>query len=306
VLAWPLRAAALASALSAAGADSRAPALAATAVIAALTLGWAGALFHLLLQGLDLPILAATPAWLAALVLWPLVYPSRPDKARPCPRGAVILLSLVLATWMRFDDPWTARHPRAVEPVYVVDPAARRAWRASLLAPDPWTRAVLGADGGRPMRLDLPFLPRPVAAAPALAPGSIPPAPNVTRAVAPDGQLVLTATPHPGAAELWLAVRAPEPITGALANGRPAGLLASAGGWARVIWTGPTPLVLKLRLRDPARAEVATGELFDRWTAATPLPSPPRTDQPWSVAGSTLVVGRPIGQVFRADPTTPR
>ncbi len=295
VIAWPLLAGALAFALSAGGADAGVLALAGITVIAALALAWLGALFHQLLQGLDLPPLAAAPAWLAALVLWPLVFPGRPDRARPCLRATPILAALILAAWLRFDDPWTARYPRAVEPVYVVDPAAGRAWRASLQPPDTWIRGVLGADGGRPARLALPFLRRPVIAAPALVPPSPPPLPSLTRAIGPDGRLTLTATPHAGAARLWLALRAPEAIGGVRVNGRPADLRAMAGEWARVEWAGPEPLVLSLRLRDPSRLEAADGELYDRWLAASPLPRTPRNDQLWDIAGSTLVVGRPAG-----------
>jgi hypothetical protein len=292
VIAWPLLAAALAFALSAGGVAGGMLVLAATAVVAALALAWLGALFHQLLQGLDLPPLAAVPAWLAALVVWPLVFPGSPERARPFLRATPILAALVLAAWLRFDDPWTARYPRAVEPVFVVDPAAHRAWRASLQTPDAWTLAVLGADGGRPMRLALPFLRHPVIAASATPP-ALASVPSVTRAIGADGRLIVTAAPHPGAAQLWIALRAPEALAGVSVNGRPAHLAAPAGVWARLQWAGREPLVLGLPLKDPSRLEVVAGERFDRWMAATPLPPTPPNDQLWDIAGSTLVVGRP-------------
>jgi Peptidase family M28 len=295
-VAWPLTAAALASALSAAGADRRALAQLSMMVIAALTLAWLGVLFHGLLQGLDLALLGALPAWLAALVLWPVAGPVDPERAAPSlaaallPAGVAVLTGVVLAAFIRLHDPWTARFPRAVEPLYVVDPAASRAWRASPLPPDAWTRAVLQADGGRIGRLRLAIMRQPLWAAPEPAAPVDPP--RVTTQIAADGTLVVSAAPRPDAAGLWLAFRSFAPITAVTLDGRPTGLSPKPGDWARVRWSGADGFVLGLRGPLPKRTQIVAAEIFDRWLDPRPLPSVPATDQLWDLAGSSLVIGQ--------------
>jgi len=289
VITWPLLAAAVAAALVAAGARRGVASLGVAALLAALILAWLGGLFHQLLQGLDLPLLAAAPAWLAALAIWPLAFPGVEDRGALWPPVGVILVSLVLALTLRLTDPWTPRHPNAVEPLYVVAPADGRAWRASVLPPDRWTLGVLKGGGGALVKLNLPFERHPLAAVPAPPVPATPPA--VTRTPGPDGAVTLTARPHPGAARLWIAIRSPDAIEGASVDGRPADLRIPAGTWGRIEWAGPEGFTLTFHPRDPAKVVVATGELFDRWLAATPLPPLPPSDQLWDLGGSTLVIG---------------
>jgi hypothetical protein len=297
---WPLAAGALASAVSAAGADRRWPAQAALAVMAALTLAWLGSLFHGLLQGLDLALLAAFPAWLAALVLWPLAAQREAAHVPLWPAATMIVIGLCLAAVIRLHDPWTARHPNAVEPLYIAEPAAHRAWRASALPPDAWTRGVLRA-GGPIDRLRIPFERRPLWAAPApVAPADAPP---VTARVQADGSLMVAANPHPGAAGLWLAFRSPQPIRGVSLDGRPSGLSAKPGTWARVRWWGSDGFMLNLRASNPENVEIVAGELFDRWLGREVLPPAPPTDQLWDLAGSSLVIGR--APVLAGSPAAP-
>ena len=288
-VAWPLAAGALASGLSAAGADTRAPARVIEIIVAALTLAWLGSLFHLLLQAFDLAFMVALPTWLAALVVWPLAAGDG-GRAPLWPAGAVVLAGIVLAVFIRLHDPWTPRHPNAVEPLYVVEPAAHRAWRASLLAPDGWSRAVLRTEGGAIGRLRVPFQSQPLWSAPAAEAPADPP--RVTRRIGPDDALAIDAAPHPGAAGLWLAVRSPTRIRDVSVDGRPAGLSAEPGTWVRVMWSGSDSVSVGVRCADPGRAEVVTGELFDRWLGPRPLPPTPRSDQLWDLAGSSLVIGR--------------
>ena len=87
VLAWPLLAAALASAISAAGAARRSLPQLAVVIIAALVLSWVGNLFHSLLEALDLAVLPAFAAWLAAMAVWPLTTSENPERASLVPAG---------------------------------------------------------------------------------------------------------------------------------------------------------------------------------------------------------------------------
>jgi hypothetical protein len=296
-VAWPLSAAAAASAVSAAGSDRRVPARLAVMVLAALTLSWLGTLFHELLQGLDLAPIGALPAWLATLVLWPLATPAEPrgDALPPLaavlwPAGLAVIAGAVLAAFIRFHDPWTPRFPNAVEPLYVVDPAANRAWRTSALPPDTWTRAVLQASGGRIGRLRLALLGRPLWAA--AEPAARVDPPRITAQIAADGSLVLSAAPHPDAAGLWLAFRSSAPIAEVSLDGRGTDLSPKPGLWTRVRWSGADGFVLGLRGPLPKRTQIVAAELFDRWLDPRPLAPVPATDQLWDLAGSSLVIGR--------------
>jgi hypothetical protein len=300
VLAWPLLVAALASALSSAGASQAGWTRAATLVAAALALAWIGALFHGLLQGLDMAILAAAPTWIAALAIWPLAFPDSPDKARLWPAETVVAVGLALAAWLHLTSPWTARHPNSVEPLYVVDPAAGKAWRASDLAPDAWTLDVMKAEGGAVGKLSLGFSPQPMEAAPAaVVPAQAAP---VTIGRGADGRVAVSAGLQPGAARLVLAFRSPAPVDNVTVNGKPVVLLQKAGSarpfklkageWGRVIWAAPDGFNLSFRTADPAKAEVRTAEYFDLWMAVKPLPPVPATDQMWDAAGSSVVVGK--------------
>ena len=116
--------------------------------------------------------------------------------------------------------------------------------------------------------------------------------PPVTARIAADGTLVLVAAPHPGAAELWLAFRSAGPITGVTLDGHSTSLSAKPGAWTRIRWYGPDSFTVSIRSDNPNRLEIVSGELFDRWLGTRPLPPMPAADQPWDLAGSSLVIGR--------------
>ena len=160
--AWPLAAAALCAVLTGGG-TSHGP-LAALArllawLIAALALAWILGLFHTLLQGLDLPELAAAVLLLATLVVWPMVWPNEPEHQSYSSAGNLLLVfGLGIALWLSVTSPWSARHPRIAMPLYVIDRDSGQAFRVSPYAPDPWVRDVLTTDGGAIKRRVFPGL----------------------------------------------------------------------------------------------------------------------------------------------------
>ena len=306
VLAWPLLAAAIAASISAAGAARRSLPQLVVVIIATLTLAWIGALFHELLQAIDLAALPAFAAWLAALMIWPLAVSDNPERASLRSPGAWVAVSLGLAAFLHLSSPWSARHPNSVEPVYVVDPAAHKAWRASLVNPDAWSLGVLKAEGGAIGELP-PGAYAGDVAAPAV-PVAAEPAP-VTVTAGPGGTLTVTANMHPGAARLLVAFRSPTGVTNVLIDGQPAdregtkreiassSVTKAAFGlppnqWGKVIWAAPEGFTLTFTTADPSKAEVQTAEIYDRWMAVKPLPPMPPTDQAWDMSGSSLVLGR--------------
>ena len=299
VVAWPLLAAALAAGLTGAGARRGASSVIICAVIAALTVSWLGNLFPALLQGLDMPLLAALPTWLALLVLWPLVLPQRPERARLSAALAVLFVGVVIAGVFRFTSPWTPRHPNNVEPVYVVDPARGQAWRASLVKPDAWSTAVLTADGGRIDKITIPLASHPVDAA--SAPVIPLPAPAVTLSPGPDGTLRITAGVHPGAARLYLTLTSPDGIDQVAIDGKPA-LFHPRGAAAKpfvlknnerglIAWAAPEGFTLTFHAKDPRKVEIRSAEVYDRWMSTKPLPPVPAADQMWDEAGDTVALG---------------
>jgi hypothetical protein len=299
VVAWPLLAAALASGLTGAGASRETPPIIVSGVIAALTLAWLGNLFHSLLQGLDMPLLPALPTWLALLVLWPLARPDEPAQARLGPAVAVLLVGVVIAGVFRFTSPWTPRHPNNVEPIYVVDPAHGQAWRASLVKPDAWSKAVLTAEGGKLGEISVPLSRQPIDAA--SAPSLPLPPPAVTAKTGPDGMLSITAGFHPGAARLYLTVSSPDGLDQVAIDGKPT-LFHPRGQAARpftlrknergaILWAAPEGFTLTFHAKDPRKVEIRTAEVYDRWISTRALPPVPTTDQMWGQAGATVALG---------------
>ncbi len=303
VLAWPLLAVALASGLTAAGTDRSVRALLVTFVIVLLTLAWLGELFHTLLQGLDLPALIVLPTWLAALAMWPLVVPDETESGAVRPGVAAIALALVVAAYLHLSVPWTPRYPDAVEPVLVVEPATSRTWRASLLAPDAWTRDVLVAEGGGLVKLPLDFEDMPVDAAVA-APVDAQPAP-ASLTIGAGRQVTLVVGVRPGTSSTIVTLHAPTAIDHVTVDGKPARLAArngkpvyelAAGEKGRLVWAGPQGFTLGFHTDDPEKLVVHTAQFHDRWMAAKPLPAMPSTDQAWDRAGSTIVVGTVVAK----------
>ena len=291
VIAWPLKVAALASALTAAGASRRRIPLLLALVAMVLGLAWVGGLFHSLMQGLDLPEAPAFALMLIAMTLWPLAWPAVPaDPWRHAPGAAALAVGLAVALFMHWTSPWSPRHPDAAEPLYVVDPAAGKAWRASPIALDPWSRSVLTADGGKIGLTALPGLADRIAAAPARPVTVTPPTIGITHAA--DGTVTLRAVMAPDAA-LRLDLTCNTLVTDTRVNGKPTPILIQPGQWSHLRWrAAPEGVTASFKVVGPGRLDLRYAESLDRWPAgARPPPAMPADVMAWDMAGSTVVVG---------------
>jgi hypothetical protein len=165
--------------------------------------------------------------------------------------------------------------------------------------PDAWSKAVLGAEGGKPGKISLPLSDRPIDAV--TAPVIPLPPPAVAMTAQPDGTLLVTAGFHPGAAALYLTLRSPDGIDQVAIDGKPA-LFHPRGHAATpfvlkpnekgvIGWAAPEGFTLTFRARNPAKVEIRTAEVYDRWMSARPLPPVPARDQMWDQAGATVSLG---------------
>ncbi len=295
LIAWPLLLAALAGA--AAGLERpRAPAtwilLGGAAILAT---AWLLGVGHTLLQGLDLPGAAAPLALIAAFALLPLAWPAA-ARARGVTLGlGLVAAALAIALWLRLTSPWTARHPQAAEPLYIVNAAAGRAWRADAAAPpgreSAWSQAMITADGGRVGALAGPFFPGPIAAAPA-RPVAVSD-PDVRMGRSRDGRVEIGIRPTPGATRLRIDIRSNVAATDGRIDGLPAAVLTRPGRWTHLWWeAAPEGLTLSFVPAGPGGLDVRWADATPGWPlAAAALPRMPRTVMGWDLAGSTLAVG---------------
>jgi hypothetical protein len=292
--AWPLVLACLAAAVGRLGASRSLPARALTALAAVVALVWLGGFVHGVYLGLDMPELLAIFAWLAAFAIWPLAQPAGQSIAGRALAGAALIMGLGLVAWVRFSDPWSARHPRPTLVAYQLDQDAKRAWRVSLIPADQsaWTHTVLTADGGRIGRAGLrPLFRRPVEAAPARWLDA--PAPQLTLAPAAGGQVALRAAPPPGARFLTLDLRADGVVEQPMFNGRPASILRRPGQWTHVRWeAAPGGFEVAFKPVRPGAIEVRYAAVTEAWPAAAkPLPQRPADVMGFDVSDSTVVTG---------------
>jgi hypothetical protein len=290
VVAWPLFAAAVIAHLVAPTQKVLAP----IRWIAALALmvigaGWAGGMIHSLLQALDIPELPAAPVWLAALLLWPLLWPRRGSRGGFAALAAgALAIGAAIGVWLHFTNPWSARHPDASELLLVTDAASGNSWRASPLPPNAWTNDALIADGGRIERLSAPTFRHPLWVVPV---AGVPLAgPTITIDRSSDGALIVRATIEAGQT-LHLDLTSDAVVTSSAINGRPAPLLGRPGKPSHLVWQGG-PLTVSLHPLGHGALDLAYALYTPAWPAAAkPLPRLPRDVMAWDMAGSSVAVG---------------
>jgi hypothetical protein len=289
VIAWPLLAALVVLHLVALNKQVPPPARWSVALaLMALAGAWAGGLFHPLLQAMDVPELAALPLWLAALTLWPLLWPTPGSRAAHIGLATLTLAAGAgVALWLAFTSPWTVRHPNVVEPLYVVD--GGHAWRVSPFRPDAWTQAILRADGGKIGLVNFPTFSHSAWAAPAAPVAAAQPTIDIARAA--DGAIQIKAAAPPGAM-LHLDLKTDAIVTGGTADGRPMAMLTEPGKWTHFAWQSGDPLAIAFKPVGRGAVDIRYAAWSPGWPAtAKPLPAlPPRT-MAWDMAGSTVAAG---------------
>lgn len=291
LFAWPLIVAGLiglAATLTQGAFDRPTPILVGGA-LAVLGAGWLLYLAHPIALGVgaDIPPALMPMAWLAALVLAPFALTA--PRAR---LGALAALgvAVVLTGFMALHDPTSAAKPRATHVLYVVDPAANRAWRVtSLPKPDPWTLGVLKRGGGKPVEaMLLPLATDPLWQAPT---AMLPVQPGSAVASRTGDQVTLTFTAPPGAERLQLALKSDADLTDFAIDGRAADFAPGKKTWGWLLWSvqpGQAPPVLTFRTKGKVEAHVAF--IRPGWPAPDKLVRP-KDAMAWSGSDSLVVLG---------------
>ncbi|WP_091741638.1 M20/M25/M40 family metallo-hydrolase [Phenylobacterium immobile] len=285
VLAWPLLLACAAAAATALSARERRPYLLVLGLAAGLGLGWIAGTAHLIHLALDAPELLAMSVWMSAALIWPLAQPV--EGAPPARLVGPLLLAAGLAVLfaVRFDPPWSTRHPQAVEVGYRIDQDRGADWWTADVR-TPWTDAVMGADGGAIAPEDHWSAGSPGFAAPASR--------RETQTVAllqEAGALSIMAP----ARTFRVDVKPSRPARLVGASGRALNVSLRPGAWTSVIWTAPPAGGLTLRFRgEGGRAagpmEVRFAARFDGMPDAARPPMPGRL-MAFHESGTTEVVG---------------
>ena len=286
---WPLATAGLVSALTAGGASRERWAWVVSAVVIIVATAWLGVFFHNLLQAIDIPEAPALIVWLAALGLWPLMWPAM-DERRFAPGVLVLAAALTIPLYLHFSRPWTPRTPQAAEPIYVVNPQDGQAWLADQVDPGEWSRSWLAGSAGRPGDIRLPGLSRPISAVTAT---NIPvSAPTISLTRGPDGLMTLSAIPATGSSQLRLDIACDTLLIDSRVNNRPTAL-AAPGKVTHVRWeAAPEGFKISFRSVGPGRLTLRWTQYQDHWPdGASRLPPMPADVMPWELAGSTVVVG---------------
>ena len=295
LLAWPLLAAAAVAVVLAwgwKGERTRPAALAIAALLCILPLAETFHLAHVLVLavGAGIPEVLALPTLIAVLLLFPLLWPTG-ERGTPALCLGALAIALGLALFIRVADPWSARHPRPTQALYVADFDTGGFFRVSPLRPrDAWTHAVLAADGGPEASRDLLPFAFHVAAAPARPVSIAGPKAAMVRDAA--GRVTIRLAPGGPGRQLRLDVQAAGAISGLTVNGL-ATAPSTGASWTHIVWDAPPPEGIIVTFTAPAGAlQARYGQLTDGWPPdARPLPPRPPDAMPWMNTDATAVVG---------------
>jgi len=292
VVAWPLLLGAIGAAATDMATRRGVTAFALLAFVAAAGLGFAGSYAHTAYLSLDVMALQALPLLMTALVLWPLAQPAEGAPPARLIGPALLVLGAAVTLWVRFDAPWTARHPQISYVRYLVDQDAGRAWRINQpTTGGDWARTVLRADGGQIAERPHWIEREPSEAAPARMVQEA--AAQATLTPGADGRFTLRVVPPPGARLLALQLRPSAQARLESIAGLPVGKALNAGKWSRIWWEAePAGVEIVFRAAPGGTLDVRHAATLERWPAgAKPLPPRPAEVVPFYTSDSTVVAG---------------
>lgn len=292
LISWPLLAAAVPALAAAArwrGAWDRPSFTIFAAVLGALAVGQLLYLAHAVTVGVgaELAPVVALFVLLALPILLPLVWPAPGDQHVLPLAVATLAIAVGLTLYLRVSDPWSARHPRPTNVVYVVD-AKGAQWRASLgRTLVPWASQAIAPEGQKLSRLGLEPLQDSGWAAPAGGVQVSEPAPTLTRG--PDGRVTLHVPPSQRVRGIRIDLRTAAQASAPTINGQPAKDWGKPGRWTHLTWVAPRN-GLDVSFQAPGAVEARWAEIIDGWPA-TPLPPRPVWLMPWSESDSLVLLG---------------
>jgi hypothetical protein len=262
-----------------------------TAIAAGVGLAWVLGFAHGVFQGLDMVELLALFAWIGALLIWPLVQDD--DRAPEWSSLALFIAGVAVMLLVRFDPPWSPRHPQATLVSYVQDIDSGKAYLASPMSSlDPWTTSALTAHSGHLQQMAFPAFGRGTSWVAAAAPIPANP-PSFILQNLKDGTYALTATPSIGSRNLSLEVASDTIIQDTAVNGRPIKVLDKPGQLTRIRLTAlPKGFVLTFKPAGPGKLNLKFAAVTEGWPAgAKPLPPRDSKTMAFDLSDSTAMVG---------------
>jgi hypothetical protein len=268
------------------------------AVITALALAH---VFHFALQlfeavGFGTPEVLALPfAWLAALLLpWVRMV----DGSGRTLAGVAIAKLLVAAgvlTAASFTRSDPQRYPELSQVIFVADPENNQYHRVSVLPQlSDWSRSVLGAGEGEPVRIPFPALDLTGAfTTPTKTIEVTGPVRFEQARDAATGQSVLRILAPAGTRDLRVRLKSSVAVPRVQLQGEDVPLLDEAERWSRLRWQAPGPAGIELRWPASSGAvEVQVAAGIGGWPRdAAPLPVRPADVVPWGTSDMTWVLG---------------
>ncbi|WP_421739287.1 M20/M25/M40 family metallo-hydrolase [Caulobacter sp.] len=240
------------------------------------------------------PAVLALFVLLAAPALVPLAFDFA--ESRWNWRGVFLLLATGLGLVITAAIPnATADRPNLTEAHHLADPGAGKAWRASSLPRlDPWSRAVLIADGGLDPKMQAyqPFNATPVWMSETRVVEVDAPNLSVERS---GDRLLVRVIPGPGAEVLSLKIRATSPLSDPRLNGKTITLATQPGAWSTLTYHAPDPngVTLSFTTTATGKIEAAVMEFRDGWPAgALPPARKPAELMATGMSDKTAVVAR--------------
>ncbi len=228
---------------------------------------------------------------IATLLLFPLLWPARENRPALAICALAVLGLVFLGLYLRLFPPWSPRHPRPIEVVYVADINRGRFLRASPLPElEPWTQSILIADGAPIRLLSLP----PFAEQAYVGPGWPVSVPRFDiLEIRKHKTITLKMTPGGLPRDIFVEMSASTPVTGLTINGLEGVPSLKPGEWTIIRWHAPRqPLTIFFNSPDNTTFKIRYDEVLNGWPAdAPPLQKLPEAAMAWDNSGSTVLVG---------------